>query len=248
MTDRSADVSRRGFLLATAGGAAASGVAGTAAAQETTAAEGTESAGNETAADGTAAEGTAGGDGTAEGTDGAGGGGGGPPDFGGYLDDANGYSGSVTDATGQGSATVEVGTGDQGFGFSPAGIHVDNGATVQFEWTGEGGAHNVVSDGDGPLDSGSAESGTGVLYEHTFEEDGIYNYYCNPHQGSGMLGSIVVGTDYPTVEQESGGGGGGPALPPEAMTIGVATAVVMSASLGLSYVFMKYGGDYETPE
>ena len=240
MSDRSEDVSRRGFLMATAGGAAAAGVTGTAAAQETTQAGGTATA-NGTATNGTATNGTS----APEGTEG-GGGGGGIPDLGGYLDGANTYGGSVTDRTGQSTVTVQVGAGD-GFAFSPAGVHVDNGATVQWEWTGEGGAHNVVAD-EGPLDSGTAVGGSGVKYEHTFEEDGIYNYYCSPHEGQGMLGSVVVGTDYPTIEPESGGGGGGPALPGSAKTIGVATALVMSASLGLSYVFMKYGGDYEIDE
>ncbi|RXK46214.1 halocyanin domain-containing protein [Halorientalis pallida] len=243
MSDRSEDVSRRGFLMATAGGAAAAGVAGTAAAQETTQTGGTATA-NGTATNGTAANGTSAPEGTEGG--GGGGGGGGIPDLGGYLDDANTYGGSVTDKTGQSTVTVQVGAGD-GFAFSPAGVKVDNGATVQWEWTGEGGAHNVVAD-EGPIDSGSAVGGSGVKYEHTFEEDGIYKYYCSPHQGQGMLGAVVVGTDYPTIEPESGGGGGGPALPGSAKTIGVATALVMSASLGLSYIFMKYGGDYETPE
>ena len=237
MSDRSEDVSRRGFLMATAGGAAAAGVTGTATAQETTEAGGTATA-NGMGANGTSAP---------KGTEGGGsGGGGGIPDLGGYLDNANTYDGTVTDKTGQDTVTVQVGTGDQGYGFTPAGVRVDNGATVEWEWTGNGGSHNVVAD-EGPIDSGSPAGGSGVMYELTFQEDGIYNYYCSPHQSLGMLGSVVVGTDYPTVEPASGGGGGGPALPGSAKTIGVATAVVMSASLGLSYIFMKYGGDYETP-
>ena len=222
MTDGRADVSRRGFLRTAAGATAASAAAGTATAQEST-----------------------------EGGDG--GGGGGPPDFGGFLDQVGNFDGSVADATGQDSATVEVGVQANGgaFGFGPAAIHVDNGATVQFEWTGNGGGHNVVSDGAGPLDSGSAVSSAGVNYEHTFEEDGIYPYVCVPHEGLGMKGAVVVGTDYPT--QSSGGGGGGgssgpPEVPNSAKTLGVATSFVMVATLGLAYFFIRYGGDYETPE
>jgi halocyanin-like protein len=222
MTDGRADVSRRGFLRTAAGATAASAAAGTATAQEST-----------------------------EGGDG--GGGGGPPDFGGFLDQVGNFDGSVADATGQDSATVEVGVQANGgaFGFGPAAIHVDNGATVQFEWTGNGGGHNVVSDGEGPLDSGSAVSSAGVNYEHTFEEDGIYPYVCVPHEGLGMKGAVVVGTDYPT--QSSGGGGGGgssgpPEVPNSAKTLGVATSFVMVATLGLAYFFIRYGGDYETPE
>ncbi|AAV48019.1 halocyanin-like protein [Haloarcula quadrata] len=219
MTDGRADVSRRGFLRTAAGATAASAAAGTATAQE-----GTE------------------------------GGGGGPPDFGGFLDQVGNYDGSVADATGQDTATVEVGVQANGgaFGFGPPAIHVDNGATVQFEWTGNGGGHNVVSDGEGPLDSGSAVSSAGVNYEHTFEEDGIYPYVCVPHEGLGMKGAIVVGTDYPTKSSGGGGGGSGSSGPPEvpnsAKTLGVATSFVMVATLGLAYFFIRYGGDYETPE
>ncbi|MFB6222523.1 MAG: halocyanin domain-containing protein [Haloarcula sp.] len=218
MTDGRADVSRRALLRTAAGATAASAAAGTATAQE---------------------------DGDGESS-------GGPPDFEGFLDQVGNYDGSVTDATGQDTATVEVGVEANGgsFGFGPPAIHVDNGATVQWEWTGEGGGHNVVSDGDGPLDSGSATSSAGVNYEHTFEEDGIYPYVCVPHEGLGMKGAIVVGTDYPT--KSSGGGGGGSSGPPEvpssAKTLGVATSFVMVATLGLAYFFIRYGGDYETPE
>ena len=180
--------------------------------------------------------------------------GGGEPDYSGFLDQVGNFDGSSVDATGQDTATVEVGVQANGgaFGFGPPAIHVDNGATVQFEWTGEGGGHNVVSDGDGPLDSGSAVSEAGVNYEHTFEEDGIYSYVCVPHEGLGMKGAVVVGTDYPTKSSGGDGGGGESAGPPEvpnsAKTLGVATSFVMVATLGLAYFFIRYGGDYETPE
>jgi halocyanin-like protein len=131
------------------------------------------------------------------------------PDYGGFLDPAGNFSGptSTVDATGQDAVTVEVGVQANGgaYGFGPPAVHVDNGATVQWEWTGEGGGHNVKSAGDGPLDSGSTVGSSGINYEHTFEEDGIYNYICAPHEGLGMKGSIVVGEDYAT--QTIGGGG-----------------------------------------
>mgnify|MGYP006279233789 CR=1 FL=1 len=119
-------------------------------------------------------------------------------DFGGYLDGANLYDGpgSVEDLRGQSSVTVEVGAGS-GFAFSPAAIHVDPGTTVTWEWTGQGGAHNVVAN-DETFDSGSTQqSGT---FEYTFEEDATHTYYCVPHEGAGMKGAVVVG---------SGGSGGG---------------------------------------
>jgi len=123
------------------------------------------------------------------------------PDFGGHLDDANGFDGTVVDRTGQETVTVTVGVGEHTYAFDPPAVHVDNGTTVEFEWTDKGGSHNVVSDGDGPLDSGSPVGDPGVHYEYDFEEDGIFNYSCLPHQGVGMLGSVVVGTDYPTIDE-----------------------------------------------
>jgi halocyanin-like protein len=179
---------------------------------------------------------------------------GGTPDFGGYLDNVENFDGSVVDATGQDEATVEVGVDANGgaFGFGPAAIHVDNGATVKWEWTGNGGGHNVVAE-DGTFDSGSPVAEAGVNFEHTFEEDGVYNYFCSPHKSLEMKGSIVVGSDYPTTGGGGGGsdggdGGGEPALSDAAKSIGVATSFVMVATLGLAYFFLKYGGDYGTPE
>ncbi len=177
----------------------------------------------------------------------------GPPDYSGFLDQVGNFDGTTVDATGQSEVTVSVGAQGNGgaFAFDPPAVHVDNGATVLFEWTGEGGGHNVVSDGEGPLDSGDPVSNAGVNYEYTFEEDGIYPYVCVPHEGLGMKAAIVVGTDYPTQSSDGGGGGGGgggsPQVPSSAKTLGVATSFVMVATLGLAYFFIRYGGDYETP-
>jgi hypothetical protein len=68
-----------------------------------------------------------------------------------------------------------------------------------------------------------------------------------------MVGGIAVGEDVPTKSvggsEEGGGGvGGGPAVPDSAKTIGVAASVAMVTTLGLTYFFVKYGGDYDPPE
>jgi halocyanin-like protein len=176
-----------------------------------------------------------------------GGGGGGPPDFGGYLDGANNYGGSVVDARGQSEVTVEVGAGSTGLAFGPAAVHVDNGATVTWEWTGNGGAHNVVADG-GAFESGSPVGDSGATFEYAFEEDGIYNYYCSPHQTAGMLGSVVVGTDYPT----AGGGGATPVdpahmgVPFQAHFVGIATILAILMSLVFTFFLLKYGESAHT--
>ncbi|WP_336338995.1 halocyanin domain-containing protein [Haloarcula brevis] len=169
------------------------------------------------------------------------------PDYGGFLDQVGNFDGTTVDATGQDTVTVEVGVQANGgaYGFGPPAVHVDNGATVQWEWTGNGGGHNVVSDGEGPLDSGSTTSSAGVNYEHTFEEDGIYPYLCVPHEGLNMKGAIVVGEEYPT--QTIGGGGpvevdphyAGVPIQPHYVGFGAGLAVIIP----LIYTFfqLKYG-------
>jgi halocyanin-like protein len=129
--------------------------------------------------------GDSGGDGSSGGSSG---GGGVPSEVEEYLSDANNYS-EVTDETESSSVTVDVGAGDAGLAFGPAAVRLSTGTTVTWEWTGQGGSHNVIAE-DGTFDSGELQaSGT---YEYTFEESGVYNYYCQPHKMSGMKGAIIV--------------------------------------------------------
>jgi halocyanin-like protein len=135
-----------------------------------------------------------GGDTATSGGDGGDGGSGSvPSEVDSYLSDANLYDGSIADMTGGSNPTVEVGAGEQGYAFDSAAIRVSTGTTVTWEWTGEGGGHNVVHDG-GEFTSGEGDyvSEAGHTYEYTFEETGNYLYYCTPHQGLGMLGAVVV--------------------------------------------------------
>ena len=144
--------------------------------------------------------------------------------------------------------TVTVGgEANNGWSFAPPAIHVDNGTEVVWEWSGEGGAHNVVAEEGADFSSGSPVAEAGTTYSHTFESDGIVTYFCEPHLSVGMKAAVVVGTDYPTTGGDGGdgdgdGGGGPQPIPESAMTLGVATSVVMTVTLGLAYVFIKYGG------
>ncbi|GAB3683838.1 hypothetical protein GCM10028857_12020 [Salinarchaeum chitinilyticum] len=116
-----------------------------------------------------------------------------------FLAGANNYDG-VADLRGEDAVTVDVGAGN-GLAFGPAAIHVDPGTTVTWEWTGNGGPHNV-SEVDGAFRSGDATPEAGTTFEQTFEEAGVARYVCEPHQGAGMKGAVVVGSG-------SGAGGGG---------------------------------------
>jgi halocyanin-like protein len=175
------------------------------------------------------------------------------PDFGGYTDDAKG--GDYADQRGSDEVTVEVGAGSGGVAFAPTNLWIDTGTTVTFEWIGNQ-SHNVLfeemPDGAGVSGYEGLEAG-GFTHSVTFETGGIYKYYCQPHKGLGMLGAIAVGGDVATKAVESSGGegggaGGGPQLPDSAKTIGVAASVAMVTTLGLTYFFVKYGGDYSPPE
>ena len=236
------EVSRRGFLAAT-GAAAGTAAAATAAAQESPTA--TESGGNESEAGGGSGNETDGGDGG-----GSGGGGKEVPVFGSYVSSANLYSEENTqDARGQDEVSVAVGA-DDGYAFDPATIWVSPGTTIVWEWTGNGGNHNVVAE-EGPagFDSGSPVGDEGATYEYevTEEDAGITAYKCVPHEGQGMKGGVAVGDNVETTTIETGGGGPAITIPDEALALTVATFFAMTTTLGLGYFFMKYGGNYEEP-
>ncbi|KYH25873.1 halocyanin [Halalkalicoccus paucihalophilus] len=253
--DRDRDLSRRRFIReATIGGAAAVAASGTAAAQQE---GGNESGGNETGGNESGGNETggneSGGEGNESGGNESGGGGGGDqvPAWSSFVQDANNFDGTE-DLRGQSEATVQVGAGD-GLAFDPAGIWIDTGTTVIWEWTGEGGSHNVSNTGDLGFESETSGE-AGFTFEYTFEEGGIFEYECVPHTAQGMHGGVAVGEDIettaaPTESGGSGGGGGGESagvqLPGAAKSAAVALTVALSSTLGLTYVFMKYGGDYE---
>jgi len=123
--------------------------------------------------------------------------------YGGYLSDTGNFDGTTADATGMDEITVSVGAGNQGLLFDPAAVVVDPGTTVLFEWTGNGGAHNVYNDDELSrvderlFDSGETVNDSGVLYDFTFEDanTGTHPYACSPHRSLGMRGVIAVGED-----------------------------------------------------
>lgn len=127
------------------------------------------------------------------------------PDFSGFLDSVDG---GYEDYRGEQEVRINVGASGNGgnFAFSPAGVWIDEGTTVIWEWTGEGGAHNVRTFSDSPLDnvhdlnSGSSAGGSDITYEHTFEEGGFTGYFCKPHEGLSMFGAVAVGEDVAVIE------------------------------------------------
>lgn len=140
----------------------------------------------------------------------------------------DGETGSATaDEAGDGSSDGPVGyarvqmiSTDRGSHFDPHVVWVIDGGTVQ--WTNASGFHTTTSYSpandrprltpDGPVawDSGLLTA-PGETFEQTFDVEGVYHYFCLPHERQRMIGTVVVG--YPTLADQ-------PALaaPPETLS------------------------------
>ena len=165
----------------------------------------------------------------------------GEPDWGGALDDAGGYD-KTTDLRGEDEVQVMVGAGD-GFQYDPPAIWIDPGTTVTWEWTGDGGAHNVIED-DGVFESELVDE-AGFTFEHTFEDEDIYTYVCTPHIDQGMIGGVAVG-DVPTVDPAEAAAPGAVEYDEMGVDIqehwvGVGAVLMLIVSLVFTFFALKYG-------
>lgn len=68
-----------------------------------------------------------------------------------------------------------------------------------WEWTRNGGAHNVEADpeeqlgeSDDEFETGDPVEGDDIEYSCTFDDSRVALYHCEPHPSLGMKGSIVV--------------------------------------------------------
>lgn len=122
----------------------------------------------------------------------------GDPEYGEWFGNVDTYQGTVN-ARDESNVVVAVGA-NGGLAFDPAAILIKPGTTVIWEWTGDGGQHDVAHV-DGGFES-ELTGDAGHTFEHTFDEAGIYRYVCNPHQQAGMKGAIAV-QDGETEESES---------------------------------------------
>lgn len=190
-----ASMTRRGFMLGTAG-AAATSATGAASAQE--------SGGNNSS---------------------GGGGGSGPAQtfkFGGKIQGWQGpksFQGPKTNPT----------------------LSLQAGQTYKVTWKNlDGASHDftINSSGGSTITSTKQMSSQGQTLSLTFTASpDMAEYICTVHPTT-MVGKIQV----------SGGGGGGgssePAVPRPAKTLGVITSAALTITLGITYFFIKYGGDY----
>jgi len=147
-------------------------------------------------------------------------------------------------AAAQEGETVAVGPGGN-LVFEPATIYVQPETTVTWEWDSDN--HNIVVEsqpdeaeweGHEPLES------DGFTYEHTFEVQGTYEYYCEPHRSAGMVGEVVVNE---SGEAPSAGGGAEEVdpehmgVPIQAHFVGIATILAILVSLVFTFFLLKYG-------
>lgn len=109
---------------------------------------------------------------------------------------------ATPDAT-DGAALVEMITDNQGSYFDPKGLVVEPGTTVRF--VNESGSHGASAyhpDNEGqplripteadPWDS-PIYSEPDRRFEVTLDVEGVYDFYCPPHESMGMVGRIIVG-------------------------------------------------------
>jgi halocyanin-like protein len=110
-----------------------------------------------------------------------------------WFQDTTNYGGGYEDLRNEAPVQVRVGTpaNSGNFGFDPVAVRIEAGTTVEWQWTGQGGAHNVV-DQQNTFRSGAPESGGGITYTHTFDETGWYRYKCTNHETFGMVGAVFV--------------------------------------------------------
>jgi halocyanin-like protein len=109
-----------------------------------------------------------------------------------WLVDVDGWDGTLADRTDAESVSITVGAAGNGghFAFDPLAVEISAGTTVSFEWTGDGGAHNVAFEDHAEASDINSEPGT--HFEVTLDEPGVYRYACAPHQSIGQRGGIVV--------------------------------------------------------
>lgn len=114
------------------------------------------------------------------------------PNYRGWFNGVSNYD-STIDARGQSEVTVKVGSqGNNGyFAYAPPAVAVSPGTEVRWEWTGDGGAHDVSAE-QGAFDSGEPVRNPESPFTYTFDSPAIYKYFCTPHRTLGMRGAVFV--------------------------------------------------------
>ena len=82
-----------------------------------------------------------------------------------------------------------------GFGsnirFVPETLTINEGDSVRFLWSGQLLPHNAIEVNE-VFNSGDAMRNVDYTYNFTYNQSGVYEFYCEPHRDLGMLGEITV--------------------------------------------------------
>lgn len=106
--------------------------------------------------------------------------------------DANLYDGTIEDRTGQEEVRISVGA-DGGQAYDPPAVRVDSETRIVWEWTGDGGTHDVIAADESDLEVFSQQhSAPASTFEREYEDSGILLYYCQIHENDGMHGAVIV--------------------------------------------------------
>ncbi len=86
---------------------------------------------------------------------------------------------------------VKLGTDAGMLAFEPSSINISAGDTVKFI-NNKLAPHNAVFEGHDELSHPDLAFAPGEAWEKTFSSAGTYDFYCEPHRGAGMVGTVVV--------------------------------------------------------
>lgn len=108
-------------------------------------------------------------------------------------DGANGGDATSTPTPVEPDQTIAVGPGGS-LTFEPAEVTVSTGTTVEWVWRSDYHTVTVESQPEGANWNGTGAEiyNEGYTHVHTFSVAGTYEYYCQPHRGQGMTGTVTV--------------------------------------------------------
>ena len=86
---------------------------------------------------------------------------------------------------------VKLGTDSGMLAFEPSTINISAGDSVKFV-NNKLAPHNAVFEGHDELSHSDLAFAPGESWSETFSAAGTYDFYCEPHRGAGMVGTVVV--------------------------------------------------------
>ena len=75
--------------------------------------------------------------------------------------------------------------------FVPDSLTINEGDSVRFLWDGEVLPHNAVEQNN-VFNSGDPQRDVDYSYTFDFNQSGVYDFFCEPHESAGMNGIITV--------------------------------------------------------